>query len=391
MSRPVHVGIDLAWNTKAKSGIAVLDGSGALVESATLRSDDEIVEWLTRGAWDPVMVAIDAPLIVTNDKGQRDCEALIGKAYARFHAGAYPSNLGNVLFNPPRGGELAKRLGWNLDPEHVPTRSTPGCIEVYPHPAMVGLFYLGSVLQYKSRPHRAIEVRRAAFLALAGHIETVHSLGLTSNARWAELRSIISLATRPVDLKNAEDEIDAIFCAHLAWLWHEDRGALKVYGSLADGYIVAPPPPSHMPAKAVKAVKLAKTGKGSAARHTVASFTVRGRPATLATAEETTWKALVVEAAHLAMEGSMPPDARFAVELDFVLPLGLNANERWDLANLIKPTVNSLGPIIGWRFWHGAQQVDDERIDHIVASKRSAREKEQPGARIAVKLLNCES
>ena len=49
MSRMVHVGVDLAWNTKARSGIAVVDGSGALVESATARTDDEIVDWLTRG------------------------------------------------------------------------------------------------------------------------------------------------------------------------------------------------------------------------------------------------------------------------------------------------------------------------------------------------------
>lgn len=267
MSRMVHVGVDLAWNTKARSGIAVVDGSGALVESATARTDDEIVDWLTRGDWAPLMVAVDAPLIVTNASGRRVCEALIGKAYSRYHAGGYPSNLRNPLFNPPRGGELAKRLGWNLDPDHVPAMGTPGCIEVYPHPAMVGLFSLGSVLPYKSRPHRTIEVRRAAFIALSEHMETLKPLCLTSNARWAQLRSVVGSATRPVDFKSAEDEIDAIFCAHLAWLWHNDRGALQVYGSLADGYIIAPPPPTHAPAKA------AKFGKGSAL-HSVASSTV---------------------------------------------------------------------------------------------------------------------
>lgn len=37
-----HVGIDLAWNTRARTGPAVIDGSGALVDSASVGTDDEI-------------------------------------------------------------------------------------------------------------------------------------------------------------------------------------------------------------------------------------------------------------------------------------------------------------------------------------------------------------
>jgi predicted RNase H-like nuclease len=40
-----------------------------------------------------------------------------------------------------------------------------------------------------------------------------------------------------------EDELDAILCAHVAWLWHHRPDSLHVYGSLKDGYIVAPPAP----------------------------------------------------------------------------------------------------------------------------------------------------
>ncbi len=249
MSLPVHVGLDLAWSIRARSGIAVVDSTGALLDSASVRTDDEILAWLAEGAWHPVVVAVDAPLIVTNESGRRVCEALITKAYSRFHAGAYPSNLGNPIFNPPRGGALAGRLGWSLDPDHIPTTHTPVCIEVYPHPAMVALFSLGTVLPYKSRPHRTVEMRRAAFGTLVEKLETLTPLRLTSNARWAELRSVVGSATRPVDLKNAEDEIDAIFCAHLAWLWQHDRSALQVYGSLAEGFIVAPPAPTHPAAR----------------------------------------------------------------------------------------------------------------------------------------------
>lgn len=44
-----------------------------------------------------------------------------------------------------------------------------------------------------------------------------------------------------VDLERIEDEIDGVFCAHLAWRWAR-RDGLEVYGSAAEGFIVAPPP-----------------------------------------------------------------------------------------------------------------------------------------------------
>jgi len=50
-------------------------------------------------------------------------------------------------------------------------------------------------------------------------------------------------ATRPVDLKRIEDEIDAIFCAHLAWLWVTAPEQLTVVGDFDGGYIVTPPAP----------------------------------------------------------------------------------------------------------------------------------------------------
>ena len=47
-------------------------------------------------------------------------------------------------------------------------------------------------------------------------------------------------ASRQVDLDRIEDEIDAIFCAHLAWLWHHDRDSMQVFGDRATGSIVTP-------------------------------------------------------------------------------------------------------------------------------------------------------
>jgi predicted RNase H-like nuclease len=50
-------------------------------------------------------------------------------------------------------------------------------------------------------------------------------------------------ATRKSELDAIEDEIDAIFCAYLAWLWGTHQEQMLVLGDYATGYIVTPTPP----------------------------------------------------------------------------------------------------------------------------------------------------
>jgi Holliday junction resolvase RusA-like endonuclease len=111
---------------------------------------------------------------------------------------------------------------------------------------------------------------------------------------------------------------------------------------------------------------------------------VEGRPATFATAAEEAWKIAVSEAVG---RREVADGMRFEVEIEFRLPLPVRANEAWDLDNLIKPTLDALGGAIGWRRWRGRPQVDDERVDRIIASKRPVRAGETTGARIRISVL----
>ena len=70
-------------------------------------------------------------------------------------------------------------------------------------------------------------------------------LDLEANGRWEALRALAAGAQRKVELERIEDEVDAIVCAHLAWLWTHRPHALRVYGDVGTGYIVAPPSPAH--------------------------------------------------------------------------------------------------------------------------------------------------
>ncbi|WP_199921546.1 DUF429 domain-containing protein [Intrasporangium calvum] len=379
----MHVGIDLAWNTNARTGLAAVDASGALVESASVRTDDEMDAWLREFGQGLVNVAIDAPLIVRNESGMRPAERLIGASFGKYDASCHASNTSKAYMNPPRATTLAQRHGWMVDPARVGSAEGPACIEVYPHPATIGLFGLGRILKYKGGE---LATRQTAFNILLDRIEAIPTLGLASSDRWAEIRAVAGNSPRQFELDRIEDEVDAILCAHLAWLWHTDRSALQVYGDVETGYIVAPPPPTH------PATPRAVAGT-PAQRHTSPSsasvtLTVEAAPATFATAGELPWRAAVTEAAARAMVGAPPLAGRLSVELGFVLPEPVVKGQGWDLDNLIKPAIDALGPVIGMRpgNWKW-EQVDDERVDRIVATKRTARSGEAIGVTITVVVI----
>lgn len=255
-----HLGIDLAWGQRARTGLAALDAEGVLVASCTVRTDDQIAAFVAAHAPGDVVAAIDAPIVVPNPTGSRWCEQELGRDFRPYNAGAHPANRGNPMFDPPRASTLTRRFGWEIDPDVLPGPGRSVAIEVYPHPAMVSLFQLGSVLPYKNKPNRTTASRREAFIELLDGIERVApQMRLAGSARWAEIRAAVDEATRPVHLDAVEDEVDAIFCAHLAWLWGQRDSRLRVVGDVERGYIVVPHAPS-VPARPPRRVTAAAQG-----------------------------------------------------------------------------------------------------------------------------------
>ncbi len=123
---------------------------------------------------DVVVAAVDAPLIVPNETGQRRCETEISRAFWKYKIGAHSSNKGRVEFDPPRAATLVERFGWSVDPAWHGSVEAPVCIEVYPHPAMVGLFGIPERIVYKSGPFRA-----EGFAQLVRHFASIDELRLS--------------------------------------------------------------------------------------------------------------------------------------------------------------------------------------------------------------------
>ncbi|QHT55171.1 DUF429 domain-containing protein [Cellulomonas sp. H30R-01] len=245
-----YVGVDLAWGARARTGVAVLDDTGRLVRSATVRTDDEIAAVIGRSDAGPRVVAIDAPIVVPNATGSRTAEKLLHQQFGRYDAGAHPSNRSRPYLDPPRAARLADAHGWDVDPAHRPDGTRTVAIEVYPHPAMVALFGLGRVIPYKVKPGRSREALRDAWGALLDHVDRVCGpvLRTDENQRWAEIRRTVAGAARISELRSVEDEVDAIVCAYLAWLWGTGDERMTVLGDVRDGYVVVPGPPTVPPA-----------------------------------------------------------------------------------------------------------------------------------------------
>jgi predicted RNase H-like nuclease len=239
------VGVDLAWGNRARTGLAALDEDGHLLDVTTIRTDAEIFDWARRWANGPCLAAIDAPIIVRNPTGARRCERLVGKYFGRYHASCHSSNTAKPAFAPQtRALRLAQALDLEVDPASTASRRA---IEVYPHPAIVMLFGLESVLQYKDKRGRTLDHRRAEAARLLTSLEDLAhrdvALHLTSNAQWREIRRIINEATTKAALRNVEDGIDAVVCAYIARYSRLRPDAVRRLGSHEDGYIVTPVTP----------------------------------------------------------------------------------------------------------------------------------------------------
>lgn len=102
----LFAGIDLAWSS-GWTGVAVVDESGRVLSSGRVRTDAQVAEWVVAQPGRLSLVAVDAPLIVPNDTGQRLAERLIGRAYSAYGAAAHTSNRGTF------GGRESRSCDWS--------------------------------------------------------------------------------------------------------------------------------------------------------------------------------------------------------------------------------------------------------------------------------------
>ena len=231
MSERRLIGIDLAWGKQnggepARSGCAELkwEGGALTLSRLELRGRvDDIIEWIGPDSRDWV-VAVDAPLVITNRSGQRTADNQVGRLYGNRGFSAHSANLTNPKFGPHYQGrmilERLRELGGTLVEKDGDLDGGPLFFETYPHPVIVDLFDLDQAIRYKKG---RVAKRRVCQQVLADHINK-HLCNARSNPPQAnpQLRcndELVDLLRKPDTelkgkaLKGREDKLDALLCA----------------------------------------------------------------------------------------------------------------------------------------------------------------------------------
>jgi predicted RNase H-like nuclease len=243
------IGIDLAWKVDGNhTGLAVLEGdeSGAhLLEiSAAVRSFDAVCEFIDKHLAPTTVIAVDAPLIVTNAPGTaRACERLVSARFGKYGASCHASNRASPVADVSR--RLVTRLAKldvsaQFDLANAAQRAGRWMFEVYPHPALIQLFDLERRLAYKKG---RVDVRRSGQRALQKYLARLatRKRGLRGTATLRELLKRDVAPLKGGMLKANEDQLDALLCAYLAWhCWRWGGERNEVFGAVGDGQIVVP-------------------------------------------------------------------------------------------------------------------------------------------------------
>lgn len=95
-------------------------------------------------------VAVDAPIVISNQTGQRIAERLINREFGRYHAGCHSANANRPFAKLTTGFGIALEQRGYLPADRITPRLRGKFqIAVHPHAAMVRLFGLQRIIKYE--------------------------------------------------------------------------------------------------------------------------------------------------------------------------------------------------------------------------------------------------
>lgn len=236
------LGIDAAWTPRNPSGVALVQGSGRKwtclgvapsYESFNSLADGCPVDWRAKrfvGTPPDVsrlleaakklaktkvdLVAIDMPVSKSKITGRRCADNRVSEVFGGRNCAAHSPS----VERPGKMGEnIAKDFsdaGYKLVTEAARPPTSPGLIEVYPHPALLSLLNLNERAKYKCSkslsywPEASLDQRIRNLIAIHKKIRAALSERFEGVNDLISIRNVESLS----HLKKIEDALDALVC-----------------------------------------------------------------------------------------------------------------------------------------------------------------------------------
>lgn len=245
------IGVDLGWTSQPtgvcclRSHLTATPPALQLVALSRIDHLDAVLDWIDTQIPASAVggIAVDAPTLIPNETGMRECDRLAHRYFGRYHAGCYPANLGLPFAARTVGfGEALVARGFTHAPQIQPQQPQRFQIEVFPHPATIRLFRLDRILKYKKGRVRA---RGTALAQFRQHI--LQQLPHADPPLPLDASELPPIPPTGVAMKAVEDQLDSLICAYVAahW-WHWGTARNQVLGDATTGYIVVPNP-DHLP------------------------------------------------------------------------------------------------------------------------------------------------
>ena len=242
----VFTGFDSAWTAGNEGAIAharLVDGVLSLVPPVVAGFQAALAQIDEQGAGAGLhVIGIDQPLIVPNESGRRPVEKAFYPLLGKLKGGMQPSNRGKAsMFGD--GAPIWSFLR-DLDADidwwsSVQANYGRYAIEVYPAPAIAGLFPVfcerGRLPKYNPANRRTFSLEDWRQLCeLVGGLGG--ALGIAGVEAWCQEAASLNLPR-----KQDQDKLDAVICVLIAyrwWRWGSERSI--VVGDRSTGYIITP-------------------------------------------------------------------------------------------------------------------------------------------------------
>lgn len=229
-------GIDLAWHgEKNPSAIAVGNLEQNVLHLSELYPACIGIRDITNISSSACGIAIDAPLIINNASGQRECEKQIGSMYGSRGASCHTSNLN--LYPDALSVNFANAL-INQGFTHLDTNKW--IIECYPHPSLIEIFGLPERLKYKKgkKADKILgQVNLADLIKSLSDSEILKLIIPKQFEKHLDKTYINQLIGKSI--KTNEDALDSIICLYIAGLYQLKKSG-HLFGDKQNGYVWVP-------------------------------------------------------------------------------------------------------------------------------------------------------